>query len=171
SVYGNDSYPYEPENEINYNLVTPLQLALSLGYVFPEVASLTFDCEMTPYGMARYSNTEGDAKIIDQNNDLIKAEGKVGGAVRLGSEFYVWKGWIARLGAGYHTASSTWIGSSFNIGAGAGYNFGHALIDLSYVYQSQNHEYYSLYNGLEQPVAVKTTYIKQFVALSLAYRF
>ncbi|MDR3184665.1 MAG: hypothetical protein LBT49_04590, partial [Prevotellaceae bacterium] len=39
SVYGNDSYPYEPENEINYNLVTPLQLALSLGYVFPEVAS------------------------------------------------------------------------------------------------------------------------------------
>jgi hypothetical protein len=167
---------YDKDTTISYNLTTPLQLSLSLGYTFQGIAQITLDYDVTPYAITKYSNTEGDALILDRNNALLEANSKVGSSVRLGSEFYVWRGWVARLGGGYHTATSTWVKTAYNVGAGVGYDFGDTVIDLSYVYQQQNHEYYPLYTvanpstSWADPV-VKTTYTKQFIALSLAYRF
>jgi hypothetical protein len=157
---------YEKSDE-NYNLVTPVQLAFSLGYVISDVAVFTLDYEMVPHAMTKFYDTEGDASVIDKNNELLK-EGKIGSAVRLGSEFYVWRGWIARLGGGYHTAASPWVNAGFNVGAGVGYNFGHALVDLSYAYHSRDYESTPIYTS---SAPVKTTYVKQFIALSMSYRF
>jgi hypothetical protein len=169
---GNDAIPYDKYTEVNYNLATPLQLSLNLGYTFQGIAQITLDYDVTPYAMTKYSNTEGDALMIESNNDLLK-ESKLGSSVRLGSEFYVWKGWIARLGGGYHTGAGSLVKTAYNVGAGVGYDFGNAAVDLSYVYQQQDHEYNPLYTASAPAIdpVVKTTYTKQFIALSLAYRF
>jgi hypothetical protein len=161
-----DATPYDKHAEISYNLTTPLQLTVSLGYTFQNVAQVTLDYDATPYGMAKYSNAEGDALVLDSNNELLK-ESRFGSSLRLGSEFYVWQGWIARVGGGYLTGAGTQIKAIYNVGAGFGYDFGNAAVDLSYVFQQQDHEY-PLYTSSD---LIKTTYTKQFIALSLAYRF
>jgi hypothetical protein len=159
-------YPYEPSNEIKYNLVTPLQATVSFSYAFQNIALVTFDYEMTPYAMTKYSNSNGEVNPLNKANDLLE-ESNFGSSVRLGSEFYVWKGLAARVGGGYHTAPSSYVKSSFNVGIGAGYNFGDTVIDLSYVYRTQKQEY-ALYTNSSP---VEATYTKNFITLSLAYRF
>ncbi|MDR0738185.1 MAG: hypothetical protein LBF39_03815 [Prevotellaceae bacterium] len=164
---GAKGIPYQSElPETKYSLITPLQATISFSYAIQNIALLTLDYEMTPYAMAQYSNTEGDAAILDASNALLK-ESNFGSSVRLGSEFYVWKGLVARLGGGYHTAPSSDIKSTFNVGVGAGYNFGDVVIDLAYVYRTQK-QHYPLYTNSSP---VEATYTKNFITLSLAYRF
>jgi hypothetical protein len=159
-----DGKPYP--TEIEYNLMTPLQATLSISYAIQKVALLTLDYEMTPYSMTKYSNTEGDATILSLNNTLLK-ESNFGSSVRLGSEFYIWQGLSARLGGGFHTSTSDDIKSAFNIGVGAGYNFGDIIVDLAYVYWAQKQNY-PLYTNSSP---VEASYGKNFITLSLAYRF
>jgi hypothetical protein len=156
----------ESESSTKYNLMTPMQVTLSLSYTFPNIALITLDYEMTPYAMTGYSNSNGDITPIDKNNDLL-SESKLGSSARLGAEFYVWRGLAARFGGGYHTDPSVAIKSSANLGAGLGYDFGYAAINLSYVFRTQKQEY-KLYTNSSP---VEATYTKNFIALSLAYRF
>jgi hypothetical protein len=170
-----ENYNYSPidpltgnpyPTKIEYNLMTPLQATISISYAIQKVALLTLDYEMTPYSMTKYSNTDGDATILNLNNTLLK-ESNFGSSVRLGSEFYIWQGLSARLGGGYHTAPSDDIKSAFNFGVGAGYNFGDIIVDLAYVYWAQKQNY-PLYTNSSP---VEATYGKNFITLSLAYRF
>ncbi|MDR0692311.1 MAG: hypothetical protein LBF69_04665, partial [Prevotellaceae bacterium] len=149
-----------------YSLITPLQATISFSYAIQNIALLTLDYEMTPYAMAHYSNTNGDATTLNDSNALLK-ESNFGSSVRLGSEFYVWKGLAARLGGGYHTAPNADIKSSFNFGIGAGYNFGDIMLDLAYVFrtQKQNYQLYTYSSPVE------ATYTRNLMTLSLAYRF
>jgi hypothetical protein len=159
--------PYLSElPEIKYSLMTPLQATLSFSYAIQNIALLTLDYEMTPYSMTQYSNTDGDATTIDANNDLLK-ESDFGSSVRLGCEFYIWQGLTARLGGGYHTAPSSSLNTSISFGAGAGYNFGDIVVDLAYVYRTQKQNC-PLYTN-SSPMDV--SYTKNFLTLSLAYRF
>jgi long-subunit fatty acid transport protein len=152
--------------ETKYSLITPLQATLSFSYAVQNIALLTLDYEMTPYAMAQYSSTEGDAATLDANNTQLK-DSNFGSSVRVGSEFYVWKGLTARLGGGYHTAPSANIKSAINVGLGAGYNFGDIVVDLAYVFRTQK-QTYPLYTGSS---LVDATYSKNLITLSLAYRF
>jgi hypothetical protein len=152
--------------KVEYNLMTPLQATLSVSYAIQNIALLTLDYEMMPYSMTKYSNTDGDATLLNNNNTLLK-ESNFGSSVRLGSEFYIWQGLAARLGGGFHTAPSADIKPAFNFGIGAGYNFGDIIVDLAYVYWAQKQNY-PLYTN-SSPVEV--SYGKNFLTLSLAYRF
>ena len=158
-------FHYQEPTETKYRLITPLQATISLSYAIKNIALLTLDYEMTPYAMTQYSG-EGDATTLNDNNDLLK-ESNFGSTVRLGSEFYIWKGLAARIGGGYHTAPSATIKSTINAGAGAGYNFGDIVVDVAYVFRTQKQSY-PLYTGSSP---VEATYNKNFVTLSLAYRF
>jgi hypothetical protein len=159
-------YPYEPRAEIKYNLMTPLQANISVSYAIQNIALLTLDYEMTPYAMSHYSNADGDVTTLNVDNSLLK-ESNFGSSVRLGSEFYIWRGLIARLGGGFHTAPNSYIKQSYNFGVGAGYNFGDVVVDLAYVYRAQKQSY-PLYTN-SSPVEAR--YAKNFITLSLAYRF
>ena len=123
-------FHYQEPTETKYRLITPLQATISFSYAIQNIALLTLDYEMTPYSMTQYDSDEGDGAALDANNALLK-ESSFGSSVRLGSEFYIWKGLAARLGGGYHTAPSATIKSSLNIGAGVGYNFGDIVVDLA----------------------------------------
>jgi hypothetical protein len=163
---GTSTYKYKLPAETKYSLTTPLQATLSLSYAIQNIVLLTLDYEMTPYSMTQYSESEGEATLLNESNDKLK-ESNFGSSVRLGSEFYVWRGLSARLGGGYHTAPNDYIKSVFNIGAGAGYNFGDVVVDLAYVYRTQK-QTYPLYTN---SIPVGGTYTKNFITLSLAYRF
>jgi hypothetical protein len=152
--------------ETKYNLMTPLQANISVSYAIQNIALLTLDYEMTPYAMSHYSNADGDATKLNKDNSLLE-ESNFGSSVRLGSEFYIWRGLIARLGGGFHTAPSSYIKQSYNFGVGAGYNFGDVVVDLAYVYRTQK-QAYPLYTT-SSPVEAR--YAKNFITLSLAYRF
>jgi hypothetical protein len=156
--------PYPTKME--YNLMTPLQATISISYAIQNIALLTLDYEMTPYSMTKYSNADGDATILSLNNTLLK-ESNFGSSVRLGGEFHVWDGLSARCGGGFHTSPNADIKSAFNIGVGAGYSFGDVIVDLAYVYwaQKQNYPLYTNSNPVE------ASYGKNFITLSLAYRF
>jgi hypothetical protein len=166
------SWPYNPtdstksNSETKYSLITPLQATISLSYAIQNIVLLTLDYEMTPYAMAQYSSSEGNAATLDVNNTQLK-DSNFGSSVRVGSEFYVWKGLTARLGGGYHTAPSANIKSAINVGLGAGYNFGDIVVDLAYVFRTQK-QTYPLYTGSS---LVDATYSKNLITLSLAYRF
>jgi hypothetical protein len=168
SAPNNDAehYVYDPHAETKYRLTTPLQATISFSYAIQNIALLTLDYEMTPYSMTQYANDDGDATLIDHNNALLK-ESNFGSSVRIGGEFYVWKGMAARVGGGYHTAPNSDIKSSFVFGLGAGYNFGDILVDLAYVCRMQK-QTYPLYTNSNP---VEANYTKNFITLSLAYRF
>jgi hypothetical protein len=166
NVTGIPHYVYDPHTETKYNLMTPLQANISVSYAIQNIALLTLDYEMTPYTMSRYSNADGDATTLNEDNSLLK-ESNFGSSVRLGSEFYIWRGLAARLGGGFHTAPSSYINASYNFGIGAGYNFGDIIVDLAYVYRTQK-QTYPLYTNSS---TVEARYAKNFITLSLAYRF
>jgi hypothetical protein len=155
--------PYSTETE--YDLMTPMQVTLSASYAIQKVALLTFDFEMTPYSMTKYSNTDGNTEILNLNNTLL-GDSYFGASIRLGGEFYIWEGLSARLGSGFHTASSADLQRAYNIGLGAGYNFGDIVVDLAYVYWAQKQNY-PLYRNANP---ADTSYGKNFIKLSLAYR-
>jgi hypothetical protein len=163
-------YHYEPRAETKYNLMTPLQANVSVSYAIQNIALLTLDYEMMPYAMSRYSNADGDATKLNEDNSLLK-ESNFGSSVRLGSEFYIWRGLIARLGGGFHTAPSSYIKQSYNFGVGAGYNFGDVVVDLAYVYRTQKQAYPLYTTSSPVGATVDARYAKNFITLSLAYRF
>jgi hypothetical protein len=152
---------------VEYNLTSPLQASLNVGYEFSNLATVTFDYLMTPYSMTKFANSNGATNIIDATNTFLENDSKFGSALRLGAEFYVWRGITARLGGGYASAVNSSIKPTANLGVGAGYSFGDAVIDFAYVYQYGQYEY----NLYDYSARVKSTIAKNFFTLSLAYRF
>ncbi len=153
------------ETRLNYSLLTPLQFSISASYIIEQYVLVAVDYEMTPYTMAKLSNSSGPN--LDSANEVIDGS-SFGSQVRLGIEGYIYEGFVARTGFGYRNGLNEYNKSSFNVGGGLGYRFGEASVDLTYTYQRSTLEY-PLYSTA--PTNVTNTIGAHHLNLSLSYRF
>ncbi len=130
-----------------YNLRTPSRFLGSLAFIFGKMGILSIDYEYVNYAWARYGSYY-DFYPYDANQSIINTyKGahniKIGGEVRV--NFVSFRGGFAFFDSPYQSYLSNANSYTYQYTGGVGFNFNYYFIDLAYVHQTNDVNYY-LYN-------------------------
>ncbi len=181
---GNVEYEDTPVGEGHFYLESPLSAMGSVGFVLGKFGFIGFDYQYTnSTGMVLKDSFKEDQVVM---NDAAKNAYNDTHAFRIGAEFKPVDALALRIGGGY-TMPSVKEGAtryyynndvrcdmdyyntkdSYNVTAGIGYRVGRHAVDLSYVWQVNNADYYA-YQGAD-PVSMRS--VRNQIILSYGVRF
>ena len=136
-----------------YNMRTPSRFLGSLAILFGKIGLISIDYEYVDYSWARYSTYNGFYSH-DANNAIKRTykgthNVKIGGELRY--KFVSFRGGFAFFDSPYQESTSNGNSYTYQYTGGLGFNFGDYFIDLAYVHQTNDVNYY-LYDPNVAPI-------------------
>ena len=172
----------------NYNINTPTRLLTGISYTLPKVGLISVDYERVWYNGMRLRNT-GYWNVEEDTKNMIGDMYKAANNFRAGLELTPLQNFYLRAGyASYGDCTKTNVYSTSanyptiksyqNYSAGLGYRFGHAYLDLTYIYTDYKYLgddiFYYNEAGMQFPIQSGTIDYQQnrhTVTLTMGVRF
>ena len=172
----------------NYNINTPTRLLTGISYTLPKGGLISVDYERVWYNGMRLRNT-GYWNVEEDTKNMIGDMYKAANNFRAGLELTPLQNFYLRAGyASYGDCSKTNVYSTSanyptiksyqNYSAGLGYRFGHAYLDLTYIYTDYKYLgddiFYYNEAGMQFPIQPGTIDYQQnrhTVTLTMGVRF
>jgi len=138
------NYAMSPSLYQRYNLRTPSRFLGSLAFIFGKVGILSIDYEYVNYTWARYGS-HYSFYSYDANQSIINTykgahNVKIGGEVRV--NFVSFRGGFAFFDSPYQSYLTNANSYTYQYTGGLGFNFNDYFIDLAYVHQTNDINYY-----------------------------
>ncbi|MDD2380770.1 MAG: outer membrane protein transport protein [Mariniphaga sp.] len=173
-----------PYSDYDYDLETPLRVALSAAYVFANKGLVSVDYELADYGSASLRRGGDGYNFVDENSEIAQLY-KNAGTLRIGGEFLATS--KISLRAGYENYASPYNNQAFDANqpnanaklniysAGLGYKSGGFFFDIAYRL-SNNKSYDMLYPELPtdfytQPEMAEFDAVQNNIMFTLGFKF
>ncbi|MDR1055004.1 MAG: hypothetical protein LBL90_04095 [Prevotellaceae bacterium] len=171
SRIGSQNYEKRPSdpNLFDYRINTPLRLIGSFAYTFGKVGLLSVDYEYINYSGVRMNNRNGDRRVFDGENDIIKEYLRGTSNVRVGGEAWLSNNFVLRAGFMYNeSADKEYDMKKFTYSVGLGYKYNNFFADFAYAITSTK-DYYSPYSTA--PLMVTEKDLRNRFMLTFGFRF
>lgn len=139
-----------PSGTYKYNVRTPFKANGSVAFILKKYGSIGAEIEYVDYGNAKlkskkfssapYSFAAENTQIDNLYKSVINF--KIGLEARITKQFYA-RGGFAHYGTPFNSTSGNNLNPTTFVTGGLGYNFGVWYLDLAYVLQNKNEDYYA----------------------------
>ncbi len=138
-------FALQASGNYGYDLMTPMKLMGSLGFVIKKKATIGLEYELLDYTMANFDKEDDGSAFIAENN-LIEESLKPAHNVKLGMEvrhgILSIRTGVAYLDSPYKSDQINKDAYTINYSGGFGLNFNNFYVDFAYAYAYNNYYYY-----------------------------
>ena len=182
-----DEYRYYDNVNVNYSYKTPWRANASLSYTVGSCLALNVEYEYTDYRNAAYTGRTSVAKYQNMDIDASLCQQHT---ARVGAELNFNK---CALRAGYNYSTAMFNDTAYKnldnmsvadtsteymnlydkniVTLGCGYRFKNAYVDLAYMLQMQEGDFYPFYDTEYVNPAAKATFAEHTFAMTIGVRF